>query len=221
MKQKADPQTDRATSRQRAEMVRRQIRARGVSDRRVLEAMATVPRHEFVPSDLADRAYADHPLPIGFDQTISQPYIVALMSELLELDGSERVLEIGTGSGYQAAILGELAREVFSIEIVEPLAERSTELLARLGYSNVEVRAGDGYGGWPEHAPFDAIVLTAAPPEVPQPLFDQLAEDGLLVAPVGGTRQDLVVYRMQGGRLVRESIIPVRFVPMTGEAQRR
>ncbi|MDX1383419.1 MAG: protein-L-isoaspartate(D-aspartate) O-methyltransferase [Thermoanaerobaculia bacterium] len=208
-------------ARLRARMVERQIRARGVRDERVLEAMARVPRHEFVPERLADRAYADHPLPIGYDQTISQPYIVALMSELLALDGSERVLEIGTGSGYQAAILGELAAEVYSIEIVEPLARQAEGVLRRLGYENVQVRAGDGYRGWPEEAPFDAVILTAAPPEVPEPLFEQLAEGGVLVAPVGEVRQDLVLYRKQGDRLTEESVIPVRFVPMTGEAQER
>lgn len=205
----------------RGEMVARQIAARGVEDPRVLEAMRRVPRHEFVPAEHAALAYTDQPLPIGDGQTISQPYIVALMSELLELDGSERVLEIGTGSGYQAAVLGELASRVYTIEIVEPLAARSAALLARLGYANVEVRAGDGYAGWPEQAPFDAVILTAAPPAVPQPLFDQLADGGRLVAPIGRDRQELVVYTKAGGEVSRESVIPVRFVPMTGEAQRR
>ncbi|MEE2775212.1 MAG: protein-L-isoaspartate(D-aspartate) O-methyltransferase, partial [Acidobacteriota bacterium] len=166
-------------------------------------------------------AYADHPLSIGHAQTISQPYIVALMSELLELDGSETVLEIGTGSGYQAAVLAELAARVFSIEIVDALAAGSRALLGSLGYANIQIRAGDGYHGWPEHAPFDAIILTAAPPEVPAPLFDQLAEGGRLVAPVGEDRQDLVRYRKVDGRIESEDVIPVRFVPMTGEAQRR
>ncbi len=205
----------------RDEMVKRQIQARGVSDERVLDAVSRVPRHRFVPAEAESSAYADHPLSIGHAQTISQPYIVALMSELLELDGSETVLEIGTGSGYQAAVLAELAARVFSIEIVDALAAGSRALLGSLGYANIQIRAGDGYHGWPEHAPFDAIILTAAPPEVPAPLFDQLAEGGRLVAPVGEDRQDLVRYRKVDGRIESEDVIPVRFVPMTGEAQRR
>jgi protein-L-isoaspartate(D-aspartate) O-methyltransferase len=205
----------------RARMVRTQIAARGVDDQRVLEAMERVPRHLFVPGGVAHASYDDSPLPIGHGQTISQPYIVALMSELLELDGSEKVLEIGTGSGYQAAILGELADEVYTIEIVEPLAEESRDRLATLGYQNVHVRAGDGYRGWPEHAPFDAIILTAAPPEIPQPLIDQLADGGILAAPVGDVYQELLVLEKTARGLERREVIPVRFVPMTGEAQER
>jgi protein-L-isoaspartate(D-aspartate) O-methyltransferase len=205
----------------RALMVRSQILGRGVDDRRVLEAMERVPRHLFVPPDVAYAAYDDSPLPIGHGQTISQPYIVALMSQLLELDGSETVLEIGTGSGYQAAILGELAAEVYTIEIVEPLAEEARARLAELGYRNVHVRAGDGYRGWPEHAPFDAIILTAAPPELPQPLIDQLADGGILAAPVGDVQQELLVLEKTARGLERREVIPVRFVPMTGEAQER
>jgi protein-L-isoaspartate(D-aspartate) O-methyltransferase len=208
-------------ARDRERMVRIQIEGRGVEDPRVLEAMRKVPRHLFVPPALAANAYDDSPLPIGHEQTISQPYIVALMSELLELEGDEKVLEIGTGSGYQAAILGELAAEVYTIEIVEPLAEEARARLAALGYDTVHVRAGDGYRGWPEQAPFDTIMLTAAPPEMPQPLVDQLAPGGILVAPIGDLHQDLVVFEKTAGGLTRREVIPVRFVPMTGEAQER
>ena len=204
----------------RLAMVESQIRSRGVSDPAVLRALEKVPRHLFVGSEHASEAYDDHPLPIGFDQTISQPYIVALMTELLELEADSRVLEIGTGSGYQAAVLAEIVSEVYSIEIVEPLAERSAVLLERLGYTNVEVRAGDGYAGWPEQAPFDAIVLTAAPPRIPPPLLEQLAPGGRLVAPVGDFDQDLVLITRQADGFERRQILPVRFVPMTGQAQR-
>jgi protein-L-isoaspartate(D-aspartate) O-methyltransferase len=205
----------------RRAMVRSQIEARGVRDARVLEAMRAVPRRRFVPPDVAAFAHEDRPLPIGHAQTISQPYIVAFMSEALGLRGHEKVLEIGTGSGYQAAILGELAREVWTIEIVEPLADRSRALLAELGCRNVHVRAGDGYRGWPEHAPFDAILVTAAPEHVPQPLLDQLAVGGRMVLPVGSGDQELVVLEKTADGIRRRSLLPVRFVPMTGEAQRR
>ncbi|HVR30520.1 MAG TPA: protein-L-isoaspartate(D-aspartate) O-methyltransferase [Thermoanaerobaculia bacterium] len=208
-------------AKERAAMVRTQIRARGVADQRVLRAMERVERHRFVPDELQARAYEDYPLPIGHEQTISQPYIVALMSELLELEGDEKVLEIGTGSGYQAAVLGELADRVYTIEIVEPLAERARALLAELGYDQVHVRAGDGYRGWPEEAPFDAIMLTAAPREIPHPLIEQLALGGLLVAPVGDVDQELSVLQKTATGLERRAVIPVRFVPMTGEAQER
>jgi protein-L-isoaspartate(D-aspartate) O-methyltransferase len=205
----------------RERMVSGQIAARGVEDPRVLAAMREVPRHEFVPADRRHEAYDDHPLPIGHRQTISQPYIVALMTELARLGPGSRVLEIGTGSGYQAAVLAAIAKEVWSIEIVEPLARESTDRLARLGYRNVTVRAGDGYRGWPEKAPFDAIVVTAAPPEIPAPLLAQLAVGGRLVAPVGEAWQELVVVeRTPSGNRTRR-VAPVRFVPMTGEAQRR
>jgi protein-L-isoaspartate(D-aspartate) O-methyltransferase len=204
-------------------MVATQIAARDVSDPRVLEAMRTVERHRFVPPAVRGAAYGDHPIPIGHDQTISQPYIVALMTELARVKGGARVLEIGTGSGYQAAVLAVLAKEVYSIEIVEPLAREAAGRLKALGYANVTVRAGDGYRGWPEHAPFDAILVTAAPPEIPQPLLDQLAVGGRLVAPVGEEwgAQELVVVEKTAAGLRRWSVAPVRFVPMTGEARDR
>jgi protein-L-isoaspartate(D-aspartate) O-methyltransferase len=211
---------DDAAAAARARMVEDQLQARGLHDPRVLDAMRKVERHRFVPEALAAEAHGDHPLPIGHGQTISQPYIVALMTEEARLRPDARVLEIGTGSGYQAAVLALLAREVWSIEIVEPLASQAAARLAALGYRNVTVRAGDGYRGWPEHAPFDAILVTAAPPEIPQPLLDQLAMGGRLVAPVGEASQELVVVERTPGGLSRRTILPVRFVPMTGEAQR-
>ncbi len=204
----------------RNRMVVEQIASRGVSDPRVLAAMRKVPRHEFVPEEYRDLAYRDTPLPIGYGQTISQPYIVAYMTEQLHIGKEDTVLEIGTGSGYQAAVLAELASEVYTIEIIPELAERAKKTLRRLGYNNVHVRIGDGYKGWPEHAPFDAIILTAAPPRVPQPLLDQLKEGGRLIAPVGEDYQELVLIRKENGEILRENLIPVRFVPMTGEAQK-
>lgn len=204
----------------RQRMVTSQIAARGISDTRVLDAMRKVPRHLFVPKEQRMYAYADGPLPIGEGQTISQPYVVALMTELLELKGTEKVLEIGTGSGYQAAVLGELAREVYTIEIVETLGRRAGKLLDSLGYKNVKVRIGDGYAGWPEAAPFDVIMLTAAPKTIPQPLLDQLGEGGRLVAPVGEDNQMLQLVEKIKGKLKYHDIIPVRFVPMTGKALR-
>jgi protein-L-isoaspartate(D-aspartate) O-methyltransferase len=197
-------------------MVARQIRARGVRDKRVLAAMGRVPREEFVPDDQRPHAYEDRPLPIGEKQTISQPYIVALMTELLELEEGDRVLEIGTGSGYQAAILAELTPNVYTIEIVEVLAERAEQTLRRLGYDSVKVLAGDGYQGWPEHAPFDAIIVTCAPESVPKALKEQLREGGRMVIPVGPqyTGQTLYVLRKRRGELKRDAVIPVRFVPM-------
>ena len=201
----------------RSEMVRLQIEARGVTDSLVLKAMREVPRHEFVPEEYRHSAYADHPLPIGEGQTISQPYIVGLMTELLLLDGDEKILEIGTGSGYQAAVLGELAAEVYSIEIVEPLGKRSRTLLREMGYENITVIIGDGYQGLEEQAPFDAIIVTCAPPEIPRPLLDQLAEGGRMVIPVGKYFQELLLIQKYEGELTQTSIIPVRFVPMTGE----
>jgi protein-L-isoaspartate(D-aspartate) O-methyltransferase len=205
----------------RARMVDEQLVRRGIRDPRVLAAMRAVPRHEFVPEASRREAYDDHPLPIGRGQTISQPYIVALMTELARVGPSSRVLEIGTGSGYQAAVLAELVKEVWSIEIVEPLAREAAERLARLGYENVTVRAGDGYAGWPEHAPFDAILVTAAPPELPEPLVAQLAVGGRLVAPVGRAAQELVVVERTAKGIETRHEAAVRFVPMTGEAQRR
>ena len=203
----------------RERMVAEQIEARGVGDPRILAAMRRVPRHEFVPEPLRDHAYQDRPLPIGHEQTISQPYVVAAMTELAAPGPEARVLEVGTGSGYQAAILAELAGEVYSIEIVEPLAERAAATLAHLGYDRVRVRAGDGYRGWPEAAPFDAIVVTAAPREVPPALLEQLAPGGRLVIPVGAFHQELQVHRRTEGGIEVESVFPVRFVPMTGEAR--
>ncbi|RMH17646.1 MAG: protein-L-isoaspartate(D-aspartate) O-methyltransferase [Acidobacteria bacterium] len=192
-------------------------------DPRVMEAIARVPRHEFVPGAYRSRAYDNRPLAIGHGQTISQPYVVALMTDLLELEPGDVVLEVGTGSGYQAAVLAELARRVYTIEIVEPLAERARQTLARLGYDNVEVRIGDGYRGWPEHAPFDAIIVTAAPDHVPQPLIEQLAPGGRMVLPVGkpyDTQDLLLVEKSSDGEVTTRTIIPVAFVPLTGDHQR-
>jgi protein-L-isoaspartate(D-aspartate) O-methyltransferase len=201
-------------------MVRQQIAARGIDDPAVLSAMEEVPRHLFVPRPHQTNAYEDRPLPIGHGQTISQPYVVALMSELLELDGDDRVLEIGTGSGYHAAVLSRVAGQVYSIEIFPALAERARATLTGLGYDNVEVRVGDGYAGWPEAAPFDAVLLTAAPARIPQPLLDQLAVGGRLVAPVGdGGWQELVRVTRRADGLDEERFTLVRFVPMLGEAQ--
>jgi len=197
-------------------MVDTQIRARGVQDERVLAAMEAVPRAEFVPAAQRPHAYEDRPLPIGEDQTISQPYIVALMTELLEVEEGDRVLEIGTGSGYQAAVLAELTPHVYTIEIIPTLAERAEETLRRLGYDAVEVKAGDGYLGWPDSAPFDGIIVTCAPEEVPGPLKEQLREGGRMVIPVGPqwTHQTLYVLTKKGDTLEQKEIIPVRFVPM-------
>jgi protein-L-isoaspartate(D-aspartate) O-methyltransferase len=206
----------------REKMVSHQIRARGITDASVLAAMLRVPRRHFVADRDRDRAHADHPLPIGHGQTISQPYIVALMTELAEVKPGERVLDIGTGSGYQAAILSEIVGRVYSIEIVEALAESARRRLDRLGYKQIEVRAGDGYRGWPEHAPFDAIIVAAAPNKIPQPLIDQLSPGGRLVIPVGDFLQQLVVIeKLEDGSVRRKSVTPVRFVPMTGEAELR
>ena len=204
--------------RARERMVQLQIVERGVRDERVLQAMRKVPRHAFVSQELAPRAYEDYPLPIEEGQTISQPYIVAVMSELAGISPGEKVLEIGTGSGYQAAVLAALGARVYSIEIVEPLANSARERLRRLGYA-AEVRHGDGYAGWPEAAPFDAIVVTAAPPAIPPALLDQLTPGGRLVIPVGVQNQELRVLTRVGDGVSVERVFPVRFVPMTGEAQ--
>jgi protein-L-isoaspartate(D-aspartate) O-methyltransferase len=193
---------------------------RGRIDARVLAALNKVERHRFVPAHLTDRAYENRPLPIGHDQTISQPFIVALMTDLVEPKATDRVLEIGTGSGYQAAVLAELVARVYTIEIVRPLGERAAELLKSLGYGNIEVRIGDGYLGWPEAAPFDAIVVTAAPDHMPKPLIEQLAAGGRLIAPVGtrGGIQMLQLLRKDAdGRTVTRSVLAVRFVPLTRE----
>ncbi len=200
---------------QREAMVRTQIEARGISNQAVLRAMRETPRHEFVPKRLLDHAYADHPLPIGYEQTISQPYIVAYMTEKLDVEASHRVLEIGTGSGYQAAVLSGLVKEVFTMEIVPELAASVKKKLAR--YRNITVLHGDGYKGWPGKAPFDRIILTAAPPEIPEALIDQLKSGGKLLAPVGRTvwSQELVlVEKTSDGKVRRRPILPVRFVPM-------
>jgi protein-L-isoaspartate(D-aspartate) O-methyltransferase len=201
----------------REKMVETQIKARGVKDARVLSALVKVERHRFVPEEYLNSAYSDQPLPIGEGQTISQPYIVALMTELLELKGGEKVLEIGTGSGYQAAILGELAKEVYTIEIVESLASMAKNRLSELGYQNIKVKAGDGYLGWPEAAPFDAIIVTAAPDHIPKPLIDQLKEGGRMVVPVGAYAQELKKIVKRSGKIETTDVIPVVFVPMTGE----
>jgi protein-L-isoaspartate(D-aspartate) O-methyltransferase len=205
----------------RARMVETQIVARGVRDPRVLAAMREVPRHLFVAEGERAHAYEDHPLPIGGSQTISQPYIVALMTELLGLPPKARVLEIGTGSGYQSAVLSKIADQVYSIEILPDLARSAGATLSDLGYPNVTVREGDGYRGWPEHAPFDRIIVTAAPEKIPEPLVEQLAVGGRMVIPVGGFFQELKVFtREKDGRVTEKAIIPVRFVPMTGEIEK-
>jgi protein-L-isoaspartate(D-aspartate) O-methyltransferase len=199
-------------------MVEFDIEARGVSDKQVLDAMRTVPRHEFVLPEYVGFAYADHALPIGYGQTISQPYIVAVMTELLRLKRGDRVLEIGTGSGYQAAILAQLTDEVYTIEIVEELYKTATERLERLGLNNVSTRHGDGYYGWEKHAPYDAIIVTAAPDHIPQPLVGQLADGGRLVIPVGpqGAFQTLWLIEKHGEEVVSKSIMGCIFVPLTG-----
>jgi len=216
----AEEETPESQARRR--MVEHQLRARDITDPRVLEVMGRVPRHLYVPENLRASAYADHPLPIGHGQTISQPYIVALMTQLARPKPSHRALDIGTGSGYQAAVLAELSKEVYSIEIVRPLAESAQKRLAQQGYKNLTVRCGDGYRGWPEKAPFDVIIVAAAPDHVPQPLIDQLAPGGRLVIPVGRFYQELlVIERRADGTVRRQPSIPVMFVPMTGEAEKR
>ncbi len=205
----------------RARMVREQLVTRGIRDKRVLEAMGRVPRHELVPEGERDEAYEDGPLPIGEGQTISQPYIVAAMSEAAALEGNERVLEVGTGSGYQAAVLSALAREVYTIELVPVLAARAKRDLERLGCTNVHTRTGDGYRGWPEAAPFDAILVTAAPDHVPPALLDQLRPGGRLVIPVGASfDQELWVYTKTEHGIEKRHLMPVRFVPLRGESER-
>jgi protein-L-isoaspartate(D-aspartate) O-methyltransferase len=212
-------QAEDAEVKSREEMVRKQLVGAGITDPAVIEAMKEVPRHEFVPFSVKSYAYADGPLPIGHGQTISQPFIVAYMTQALELSKEDTVLEVGTGSGYQAAILGKLAREVYTIEIVPPLAESARTVLAKLGFQNVHVKLGDGYLGWPEAAPFDAIIVTCAPDRVPEPLISQLKEGGRLVIPVGeaGGVQKLVLLRKKNGEISKTSMLDVRFVPMTGK----
>jgi len=204
----------------RRKMVAEQIERRGIRDPRVLDAMRKVPRHQFVPEPARASAYEDHPLPIGQNQTISQPYIVGYMTEALELEPGEKVLEIGTGSGYQAAVLAELVKEVYSIEIFPELASEAERNLRAAGYGNVQVRHGDGYAGWPEHAPFDAIIVTAAPDHVPPALVEQLAVGGKLVIPVGDLYQDMMILTRTEKGVIETKTIAVRFVPMTGKAQK-
>jgi protein-L-isoaspartate(D-aspartate) O-methyltransferase len=202
-------------TRERVSMVTEQLQQRGISDARVLDVMRTVPRHLFVPESVRPLAYADRPLPIGRGQTISQPFIVAYMTDALGVARTHRVLEIGTGSGYQAAVLAHLAREVYSVEIVPELARRASALLDSLGYSNVYIREGDGYAGWSEHAPFDRIIVTAAPEQVPQTLVDQLANEGRLVIPLGTSEQWLTLIEKTTNGVTQRRTIPVRFVPLT------
>lgn len=206
-------------TRLRERMVDTQIVARGITDPDVVSAMKKVPRHRFVPENYKGSAYNDHPLPIGKGQTISQPYIVAFMTDALDLNPEDRVLEIGTGSGYQAAVLAELVDAVYTIEIVESLGKRAKKTLKELGYDHVHVRIGDGYKGWPRQAPFDAVIVTCAPEAIPQPLVDQLKEGGRMIIPVGGAGrvQKLVKCIKTGGELDTEDVMPVRFVPMVGK----
>ncbi len=208
-------------SQKRHHMVESQIVTRGVQSDYILNAMKRVKRHLFVPDNLQQFAYADEPLPIGYGQTISQPYIVAYMTEALDLNQYSRVLEIGTGSGYQAAILAEIVKKVYTIEIVEPLGQHAKTILNDIGYRNIHSRIGDGYKGWPEAAPFDAIIVTAAPPEIPQPLIDQLKEGGRMIIPVGVGYQELILLTKKKGNIEKKSLLPVRFVPMTGEIQKK
>ena len=207
---------------EREQMVRKQLKQRGISDERVLSAFRKVKRHLFVPDRYRDLAYSDQPLPIGHDQTISQPYIVAFMTESLDLNATDTVLEIGTGSGYQAAIIAEICREVYTIEILPSLGASARELLDELNYSNVHVKVGDGYKGWDVHAPYDAIIVTCSPTHVPQALKDQLSADGRMIIPVGKKyAQELVLLRKKNGELVEDSVLPVRFVPMVDDGGKR
>ncbi len=218
--QKPAPVVDLASERQR--MVQEQLMPRGIHEERVLAAMKKVPREEFVPQETRAAGYTDQPLPIGYGQTISQPFVVAFMTEQLQLKRDDRVLEIGTGSGYQAAILAELVADVYTIEIIEPLAKNAEATLKRLGYKNVHMKAGDGYKGWPDRAPFDAVIVTCAPDHVPLPLVDQMKEGGRMIIPVGGTgEQELYLLEKKSGRLEKRAVLPVRFVPMAGEAVKR
>jgi protein-L-isoaspartate(D-aspartate) O-methyltransferase len=215
--QSAAQRSDTGRDAERRRMVEEQLKARDIRDRRVLDAMLSVPRHLFVPEPQRAQAYGDHPLPIGYSQTISQPYIVAFMTEALQVQPEHRVLEIGTGSGYQAAVLARLVKMVYTIEIVEPLATRARDTLARLGFGNVEVRTGNGYLGWPEQAPFDRVMVTAAPDAVPKPLIDQLKIGGIMAIPVGTSVQQLRILRRTKTGLETLDTLPVRFVPMTGK----
>jgi len=209
-------------ARDRDRMVLEQLVDRGIKDRRVIKAMQKVERHRFVPEEYRSVAYGDHPLPIGYEQTISQPYVVAFMTEVLQLKPTDRVLEIGTGSGYQAAILAEICDSVFTIEIVPELAHRAKNLLEQLGYKNIQVKHGDGYQGWPEKAPFDAIIVTCSPTKIPQPLKSQLKEGGRMIIPVGypETGQELYLIRKENERLIEKAVLPVRFVPMVNSEKK-
>ncbi len=223
----SDPAAEERATQMRLQMVERQLRSRDITNRRVLGVMGRVPRHRFVPEALRHQAYADHPLPIGHRQTISQPYIVALMTQLAQPKANSRALDVGTGSGYQAAVLAKLVKTVYSIEIVRPLADEAGSRLKSLGYDNVEVRCGDGYRGWPEHAPFDVMIVAAAPDHVPGPLVEQLAPGGRLVIPVGSagkyfrSQSLLVIEKQADGSIRKQNVASVAFVPMTGEAETR
>ncbi|MFO1482856.1 MAG: protein-L-isoaspartate(D-aspartate) O-methyltransferase [Verrucomicrobiaceae bacterium] len=221
---KVVPQTQDDFQRKRSRMVQEIPMNSGhdIRNKHVTEAMGRVPRHEFVPEHLRAQAYDDVPLPIGHGQTISQPFIVAFMTEVIDPQPGQRILEIGTGSGYQAAVLAEMGAQVFSIEIVKPLGEQAEKTLQRLGYDKVKVRVGDGYAGWPEEAPFDAVIVTCAPEEIPQPLIDQLKTGGRMIIPVGeeASRQELYLLKKTADGLQKTSVLPVRFVPMTGKAQK-
>lgn len=217
----AKPPVSADLTAQRHQMVESQIAARGITDPATLEAMRAVPRHEFLPMRLRDEAYMDYPLPIGHGQTISQPFIVAFMTEAIRPKPGEKILEIGAGSGYQAAILAQMGVDVYTVEIVEPLAEMARQTLERLGYENAHVLHADGFRGWPEHAPFDAIIVTCAPDQIPPDLVAQLKDGGRMIIPVGGgMNQELLLLRKEGGKIEKQSVLPVRFVPMTGEAQK-
>ena len=207
-------------AKRRWDMVENQLISRGIQNSKVIQAMLKVPRHKFVSEDLKDSAYGDYPLPIGMDQTISQPYIVALMTDLLNPKEGEKVLEVGTGSGYQTAILAEMGCEVYTVEILEPVAEKAKQILQSLGYENIHFKIGDGYRGWEEYAPFDAIIVTAAPDHIPQPLIDQLKVNGRMIIPVGGLYQDLLLVQKTEKGVDMKTVTPVRFVPMTGEAKK-
>jgi protein-L-isoaspartate(D-aspartate) O-methyltransferase len=211
---------DAEFARARERMVMEHLVPEGINDERVLAALRRVPRHRFVPDSLQQNAYEDRPLPIGHGQTISQPFIVAFMSQNLMLKPGDKVLEVGTGSGYQAAVLAELGARVFSIEIVEPLGREAAARLKNLGYESIQTRVGDGYLGWPEEAPFDAIIVTAAPDHVPPALKSQLRDGGRLILPVGDAHQELLLITRRGDAFDTQKLLPVRFVPMTGEAQK-
>jgi len=219
-KQQTSPFDEERFRRLREKMVRQQLQGRDVKDRRVLDAMLEVPRHRFVIPSALDAAYTDSALPLMLGQTISQPYIVGYMSQALRLQGKEKVLEIGTGSGYQAAVLAEIVQDVYTIEILKDLSGRAQSILDSLGYGNIHFRVGDGYQGWPEFAPFDCIIVTAAPDHIPQPLIDQLKPGGRMIIPVGKGDQQLVLLEKGEEGVVRRATIPVRFVPMTGRAQK-